>query len=93
MFVLPAAFTLLADVQDVGGVIARVEFFSGATKLGEVTNGPPYFILLTNLAAGNYTFTVKATDACGNAATSASGSVVVIERATSDARQMSSTRS
>jgi len=70
----------LADAQDAGG-IARVEFFSKTNKIGEATNGAPYFMVLTNVAAGDYTFVALATDACGNMAASAPVSITVLERA------------
>src|SRR5258707_9804119 len=59
-FVSPADFTLLADAADLGG-IAKVEFFAGTNKISGTTSAP-YLIVLTNLAAGSYTFTAKATD-------------------------------
>src|SRR5258706_3473283 len=71
VFLAPALVPLIADAQDVNGIIARVEFFSGADKIGQTTNGPQYFIILTNVPAGEYTFTARATDICGNVGTSA----------------------
>src|SRR5207249_2273208 len=80
IFIAPAQFTLLADAQDAGG-IAKVEFFSKTNKIGEATNGAPYFMVLTNVAAGDYTFVALATDACGNMAASTPVSITVLERA------------
>src|SRR5207247_1604748 len=53
IFLAPASFTLLAQAQDAGGAIGKVEFFSGTNKLGEVTNSGPYYVELTNLPAGS----------------------------------------
>jgi hypothetical protein len=79
-FLAPANFTILAQAQDVGGVISKVEFFSGTNKLGEATGAAPYVLVLTNVAAGTYTFTAKATDGCGNTATSVPVTVTVAVR-------------
>jgi hypothetical protein len=78
-FLAPASFTILASAQDAGG-IAKVEFFSDTNKVSEVTNPGPYFTVLTNVAAGNYTLTARATDACGNMATSAPVTISVMSR-------------
>jgi uncharacterized repeat protein (TIGR01451 family) len=79
VFLAPAAFTLLADAHDTGGTIAKVEFFSGTNLLGVVTNDAPYFVVVTNLPAGsNYSFSARATDGCGNMATSAPVSITVL---------------
>jgi len=78
VFIAPAEFTILADAHDANGVISKVEFFSSTNKIGEATNGAPYFILATNVAAGSYTFTAIATDACGNTATSAPVSITAV---------------
>ena len=80
VFVVPADVTLLADAQDLGSAIGQVEFFSGTNNLGQVTNGPPYFIVVTNLAPGTYDLTATAGNVCGNTATSAPVSMLVIER-------------
>jgi hypothetical protein len=78
VFVAPAEFTILADARDTNGIISRVEFYSSTNKIAAVTNGAPYFVLVTNLAAGSYTFTAIATDGCGNAATSAPVTITVL---------------
>jgi hypothetical protein len=76
-FVAPADFTVLASAFDLGG-ITKVEFFLGTIKLSETTNPEPYFVVLTNVGAGTYTFTARATDGCGLAATSTPVSVTVL---------------
>jgi hypothetical protein len=80
VFVVPANFTLLADAQDFGGNLAKVEFFFGTTKVGEANSGPPFFVMLTNVAPGNYTVTAKASDGCGNASASVGVSIRIIEK-------------
>jgi hypothetical protein len=80
LFIAPASLALLADAQDAGGNITKVEFFSPTNTLGQATSGAPYFIVLTNVAAGSYTLAAIATDACGNRGTSAPISITVIDR-------------
>jgi len=60
-FAAPANITVAADASDSDGTVARAEFFSGATKLGEATSAP-FSLIWSNVAAGSYTLTAKATD-------------------------------
>jgi len=69
-FTAPANMTITADASDSDGSISRVEFFDAADKLGETTNSP-YSLAWSNVAAGTYTLTAKATDNLGATATSA----------------------
>jgi len=81
VFLSPANFAVLADAQDSDGVVTRVEFFQSVTnKIGETTNSAPYFILLTNLDAGTYTFTARATDDLGATGVSTPVTVTVVDR-------------
>jgi hypothetical protein len=73
-FPAPASFVIQAVAADTDGIITQVEFFSGTSSLGVVT-APPYSLLVTNLPAGSYTFTAKATD---NLGTTSGSSVVSI---------------
>ncbi len=59
---------------DKGASIAKVEFFEGATKLGEDVSAP-YQAAVTNVAMGPHTFTATATDSRGQTATSSPISV------------------
>lgn len=61
---LGSDFILAATVTDADGDLAKVEFFDGATKLGEdlVT---PFTISLKTLTAGEHTLRVVATDSSG----------------------------
>lgn len=77
-FVAPAAIPLAADASSANGTIAKVEFFNGETKLGEVTTSP-YSFTWSNVAAGNYTLTARATDNDGAATTSAAVNITVTE--------------
>ena len=70
-YVLPAAtVTLRATATDNDGVVALVEFYEGASKLGQGTNAP-YTLALSNLALGTYVFRAVATDNIGLSRTSA----------------------
>ncbi|NML21757.1 cellulase family glycosylhydrolase [Pseudoflavitalea sp. G-6-1-2] len=66
-FTAPASVNITATAADTDGTISKVEFFNGATKLGEATSSP-YAYSWSNVAAGSYTLTAKATDN-GNAST------------------------
>ena len=59
--VAPAALDLLAAASDPDGTVARVEFYNGATKLGELTSAP-YSLSLASLSSGTYSFTAIAYD-------------------------------
>ena len=75
-FMAPAGFTLAASATDSDGTVARVEFYQGATKLGEDT-AAPYSLAVSGLAAGSYSFTARATDNLGATTVSAALSVTV----------------
>lgn len=79
-FVAPAAILLKADAIQAGGGITNVQFFSGTTTLGNVTNSP-YNFSVSNAAAGNYTFKAVAMNNQGAAATSAVVNVFVLTNA------------
>ena len=73
-FTAPATINLAATATDSDGTVARVEFFHGATKLGEVlapSTPPATFTLTFPLTLpGTYELTAKATDDTGASATS-----------------------
>jgi cytochrome c peroxidase len=75
-FTAPASVTINATAADAGGSVARVEFFNGATKLGEDLTAP-YSFTWTSVAAGSYTITARATDNLGAATTSAAVTISV----------------
>lgn len=75
-FGAPATITLTASAGDVDGSVAKVEFFAGGTLLGtELT--APYNVTWTNVAAGSYALTARATDDDGATTTSAPVNVTV----------------
>ena len=55
---------LQASASDNDGTITKVEFYQGATKLGEDLSSP-YSFSWTNVAAGSYALTARATDNSG----------------------------
>jgi chitinase len=75
-FSAPASVTITASASDADGSIAKVEFFQGGTKLGESTSSP-YTYTWTNVAAGTYSLTAKATDNAGATTTSGTVSITV----------------
>ncbi len=75
-FTAPASITIAATASDADGSVTKVEFFQGATKLGEDTTSP-YGFTWTGVAAGAYTLTATATDNGGEQTTSAAVSVTV----------------
>lgn len=72
----PATITLSATAADADGTVTQVEFFNGATLLGTVTEAP-YVFNWTNVPAGEYTITAKATDNQGNSTVSTAVTVTV----------------
>lgn len=75
----PKDITLTATASDPDNDgIAKVEFFNGATKLGEDTTAP-YTFVWAGAAAGSYTITAKATDTVGSNTTSAAQTLVVTQ--------------
>ena len=65
-----ASIPITATATDGDGTITKVEFFNGATKLGEDLTSP-YEFTINNATAGTYTLTARATDDFGSTATSA----------------------
>ncbi|HTD67524.1 MAG TPA: Ig-like domain-containing protein, partial [Candidatus Limnocylindria bacterium] len=71
-FVLePANILVRATATDSDGMIALVEFYEGASKIGEATGSSPYSITWSNISLGTYTFRAVATDNTGLIGTSA----------------------
>lgn len=68
--------TITADSSDTDGTVSKVEFFNGATKLGEDT-AAPYSFLWSGVTVGSYTLTVKATDNDNAVTTSAAVNITV----------------
>jgi hypothetical protein len=75
-FVAPATINIAASATDANGSVTKVEFFNGSTKLGEDTSSP-YNFSWTNVAAGSYTLTARATDNNGATTTSSGVNITV----------------
>jgi hypothetical protein len=67
----PLDVSLTATAGDSDGTVALVEFFADATKVGDATSGPPFSVVWSNTALGDYTLTAVATDNGGASQTSA----------------------
>ena len=65
-----------ADASDSDGMVGKVEFYQGASKLGEDTTSP-YSFLWTNVPQGSYSLTARATDNSGEMTTSSSVDITV----------------
>lgn len=73
----PAPINFAADAADSDGSIVKVEFFNGATKLGEDLTAPYTFAWTNAVVGGPYSITAVATDNGGTPATSAAVTVSV----------------
>jgi hypothetical protein len=74
-YVAPATVNLAASATD-DVSIGKVEFFNGATKLGEDTSAP-YTFAWANVGQGTYSLTARAIDGAGRSTTSAPVSIAV----------------
>ena len=63
------AITISASANDLDGTIAKVEFFDGATKIGEDTSSP-FSYVWNNATVGNHSLKAIATDNEGSTAES-----------------------
>jgi RHS repeat-associated protein len=75
-FTAPASISLAVSVTPGSGTITKVEYFRGATLIGTVTTAP-YSYTWTDVPAGNYTLTAKATNSNNGTTTSAARSITV----------------
>jgi YD repeat-containing protein len=76
VFTAPASITINASASDADGTVSKVEFFQDSTKLGEDLTAP-YSFSWTNVAAGSYNLTARATDNLGGISTSAVVNITV----------------
>ncbi len=67
---------ITASASDADGSVTKVEFYNGATKLGEDLTAP-YTFTISNSTVGGYSITAVATDNAGGTSTSAAVSVTV----------------
>ncbi|MFO1269889.1 MAG: Ig-like domain-containing protein [Rubrivivax sp.] len=72
------AVKITATASDAEGPVARVEFYDGATKLGEST-AAPYEFNWTNPPTGTHTLTARAFDGAGASTTSAAQTLAVVD--------------
>lgn len=75
-FTAPAALTIQASASDPDGSVSKVELFAGALKIGEDTTAP-YSVSWSNVAAGSYSLTARATDNAGAMTTSSPVTITV----------------
>jgi hypothetical protein len=75
-FRAPATVNLAATVSDSDGTVSKVEFYQGTTLIG-IATAAPFTATWSNVAAGSYTITAKATDNLGAATTSAPSTITV----------------
>ncbi len=72
----PASIVISANAADSDGTLAKVDFYRGTTLLGTDTTSP-YTYTWSNVAAGSYSLTAKATDNSGGVTTSSAVAVTV----------------
>ncbi|MDX6690371.1 MAG: hypothetical protein QOG15_1828 [Solirubrobacteraceae bacterium] len=72
----PATVDIAANASDTDGTIGKVEFFSGATKVGEDTTAP-YELTWNSVPQGTYSISARATDNANRATNSAAVSITV----------------
>ena len=72
----PALVVINATASDPDGTVSKVEFYNGATLLGQST-ASPFTCNWTNVPAGNYSITAVATDN-GNAKTTSSAIAIAV---------------
>ncbi|MDH2428058.1 glycoside hydrolase family 48 protein [Sphaerisporangium sp. TRM90804] len=75
-FTAPATVSLAATAADSDGTVAKVDFYNGSTLLGSDTSSP-YTYSWTNVAAGSYSLTARATDNAGAVTTSSPVGITV----------------
>ena len=84
----PADITIVAEAADSDGSVALIEFFAGADKIGEDSDGAPFMFNWDNVPEGTYSLSARATDNNGAQSLSPSIEVVVDQGvATSEARR------
>ncbi len=78
VYTAPASVSLRASAASgfTGGSISKVEFYAGSTLVGTKTTAP-YNLTWSNVVAGSYALTAKATDNLGTSTTSSSVAIVV----------------
>jgi regulation of enolase protein 1 (concanavalin A-like superfamily) len=75
-YTAPASITIAANASDSNGTVSQVAFYQGSALLGTDASSP-YSFAWTNVPAGTYALTARATDN-GGATTSATVSITVV---------------
>ncbi|MES3001197.1 MAG: Ig-like domain-containing protein [Pseudomonadota bacterium] len=75
-FTAPANIALTAVAADANGTVTQVAYYRGTTLIGTATSAP-YSVTWSNVAAGSYSLTAKATDNGGAVTTSAAVAITV----------------
>jgi len=75
-FTAGANIAINANASDSDGSVTKIEFFSGGNKIGEDTSSP-YSMTWSNVTAGSYALTARATDNEGGTTTSAGVNITV----------------
>ena len=78
-FPVPTNVTLSASAADTNGAVSSVSFFAGPNYLGSAVV-PPYTLVASNLFAGTYSFTARATDNLGSTTTSTPVNITIRPR-------------
>ena len=76
-YTAPATIPIQATATTTTGNVSQVEFFCGATNLGEAVT-PPYSITWSNVPPGAYVLTASATNSIGNFRVSPAVHVTVV---------------
>jgi hypothetical protein len=76
----PASVALAATASDSDGTVVRVDFLVGSTVVASTTNAP-FAATWSNVAAGSYALTARATDSSGATAVSGPRSITVVANA------------
>jgi hypothetical protein len=77
------ALVLKAEAEDESGIITKVEFYAGSSKVGEVTSAP-YEVNWTNLPTGTFQLTARAYDDLGTPGSSQAVALQVLADADHD---------
>lgn len=77
VFAAPANVTIAANAADSDGSVTNVQFFGSANSFGSTTSSP-FHITASNLTAGSYALTAKATDNAGASTTSSVVNITVV---------------
>jgi hypothetical protein len=72
----PATISIAANAADTDGTVNKVDFYNGGTLLFS-DNSSPYSYNWSNVSAGTYSITAKATDNSGATTTSSAVSITV----------------